>query len=47
MTTITVSTETKEQLRMRGKKGETFDQIILKILNNIECSPSLEHGRKL
>jgi len=38
-TTITLSKTTKKELQMIGKKGETFDEIVLKLISkstNIE-----------
>lgn len=32
-TTIQISTETKEKLDERGKKGQTYDQIIQELLD--------------
>ena len=35
MTVIGIRTSTREKLKSEGKKGETYDQIIVKILNNL------------
>lgn len=32
VTTIQISTETREQLKYLGKKGETYDEIIKKLI---------------
>jgi len=38
MTTIQLSTETRDQLKELGKKGETYDEIIKKLLESVkEC----------
>lgn len=38
MTTIQLSTETRDQLKELGKKGETYDEIIKKLLDLVkEC----------
>ena len=38
MTTIQLSTETRDQLKELGKKGETYDEIIKKLLELVkEC----------
>ena len=38
LTTIQLSTETRDQLKELGKKGETYDEIIKKLLRLVrEC----------
>jgi len=38
VTTIQVSRETRDQLKELGKKGETYDEIIKKLLESVkEC----------
>jgi predicted CopG family antitoxin len=32
ITTIQISTETKEELQKRGKKGDTYDDVIRELL---------------
>ena len=36
MTTIRISEETKEKLRRRGVKGQTYEEIILELLRKVE-----------
>lgn len=36
MTTIAVSAKNRDRLKARGKKGETFDQIVSKLLDDSE-----------
>ncbi len=43
MTTIQISKETREMLKELGKKGETYDDIIRKL---IEIARSLEERSK-
>jgi glucan phosphoethanolaminetransferase (alkaline phosphatase superfamily) len=35
-TRIPVQKETREKLKSRGKKGETYDEIINKLLENVD-----------
>jgi hypothetical protein len=41
-TTVALSEETKEQLTNLGKKGESFDSIIQRVIKNSEslCKPN-------
>jgi len=36
MTTIQVSKKLRDKLKEQGKKGETYDEIIEKLLRNLE-----------
>lgn len=46
-TTISVSGETKEILRRLGNKGETYDQIIKKLIEKANCSAAEERWNRI
>lgn len=42
ITTIQLSPETREHLRAVGRKGETYDQIVQRLLKSAEYSDFME-----
>ncbi len=42
ITTIQLSPETREHLRAVGRKGETYDQIVRRLLKSAEYSDFME-----
>lgn len=38
MTTISVDRETKEKIKSFGSKGETFDQILRRVIEKLEVT---------
>ncbi len=43
-TTISLKEETKERLRQRGEKGESYDDIIRRLLDEAPWRPPEGHG---
>jgi len=46
-TTISVSGETKEILRRFGSKGETYDQIIIRLIEKANCASAEERWNRI
>lgn len=46
-TTIAVSSDTKENLRKFGEKGETFDQIIMRLMEDARWKKADERWNRI